>query len=61
VRAAWWLRWETLLLVILLVVVAININFSPAYLQLGNWINLFQLSIEKIIIALMMTLIIING
>jgi rhamnose transport system permease protein len=61
VRAAWWIRWETLLLAILLVVVAININFSPAYLQLGNWINLFTLSIEKIIIALMMTLIIING
>jgi rhamnose transport system permease protein len=50
-----------LLLVILLAVVAINITQSPAYLGLGNQMNLFQLSIEKIIIALVMTLIIING
>jgi len=53
--------WEGLLLVILLAVVAINITQSPAYLGLGNQMNLFQLSIEKIIIALVMTLIIING
>lgn len=53
--------WETLLLVILVVVVALNISESPAYLGIGNQINLFQLSIEKIIIALVMTLIIING
>jgi rhamnose transport system permease protein len=34
---------------------------SPFYLRLDNQINLFQLSIEKIIVALMMTAIIING
>jgi rhamnose transport system permease protein len=50
-----------LLVAILLVVVAVNIAQSPAYVRLGNQINLFQLSIEKIIVALMMTLIIING
>jgi rhamnose transport system permease protein len=34
---------------------------SPEFLTLGNQINLFQLSIEKIIVALVMTFIIING
>jgi rhamnose transport system permease protein len=53
--------WEGLLLVLLIAVVTINIVQSPFYLRLGNQINLFQLSIEKIIVALMMTLIIINA
>jgi rhamnose transport system permease protein len=34
---------------------------TPEFLTLGNQINLFQLSIEKIIVALVMTFIIING
>jgi rhamnose transport system permease protein len=34
---------------------------SPEFLTLGNQINLFQLSVEKIIVALVMTFIIING
>jgi len=50
-----------LLFVLLLVVVAVNTRQSPVYLSVQNWINLFQLSIEKIIIALVMTFIIING
>jgi len=54
-------RWETLLVVILAAVLVLNINLSPHYLQLNNQINLFQLSIEKIIVALAMTLIIINA
>ncbi len=54
-------RWESLLLVILLLVVSMNVVRSPEYLSVGNQINLFQLSIEKIIVALAMTLIIING
>jgi rhamnose transport system permease protein len=53
--------WEGLLLVLLVVVVVLNIQQSPVYLSVQNWINLFQLSIEKIIIALVMTFIIING
>ena len=53
--------WEGLLLVILLVVVIINALNTPAYLTVGNWVNLFELYIEKIIIALVMTFIIING
>ncbi|MFN8491259.1 MAG: ABC transporter permease [Caldilineaceae bacterium] len=53
--------WEGLLLAILVVVIIMNIVRSPEYLSIGNQINLFQLSIEKIIVALAMTLIIING
>lgn len=55
------LSWEGLLLAILVLVAAVNANLAPAYLSLNNQINLFQLSIEKIIVALVMTFIIING
>src|SRR5262245_35802462 len=53
--------WEGLLLLLLIIVVDINIVRSPFYLGVGNQVNLFQLSIEKIIVALVMTAIIING
>ncbi|MEZ5859565.1 MAG: ABC transporter permease [Geminicoccaceae bacterium] len=54
-------RWEVLLLVILAVTIAVNSAMAPMFLTIGNQINLFQLSIEKIIVALMMTLVIVNG
>ncbi|MCB0107327.1 MAG: ABC transporter permease [Caldilineaceae bacterium] len=54
-------RWETLLGVILVAVLVVNVNLSPFYLNLNNQINVFALSIEKIIVALVMTLIIINA
>jgi rhamnose transport system permease protein len=53
--------WEGLLLLLLLAVVVMNMTQSPFYLRLSNQINLFQLSIEKIIVALAMTLVIINA
>lgn len=53
--------WEALLLVLLALIVAANVSASPYYLGVGNLVNLFQLSIEKVIVALAMTLIIING
>lgn len=53
--------WEMLLLVLLALIVAANVSASPYYLGIGNLVNLFQLSIEKVIVALAMTLIIING
>jgi rhamnose transport system permease protein len=57
-----WLRsWEGLLLLLLILIVAYNAVRTPGYLTAGNWINLFQLSIEKIIVALIMTFIIINA
>ena len=54
-------RWETLLFIVLLAVVALNAFESPYYLGVGNFINLFQLSIEKSIVALIMAFIIIGA
>jgi rhamnose transport system permease protein len=53
--------WEGLLIAILAVVFVINAIVAPNYLSVGNQINLFILSIEKIIVALTMTFLIING
>lgn len=53
--------WEGLLLALLVAIVAANVVRSPFYLGGDNLVNLFQLSIEKIIVALVMTLVIING
>lgn len=53
--------WEGLLLATLIVIMVMNTIRSPFYLRLDNQINLFQLSIEKIIVALIMTAIIISG
>jgi rhamnose transport system permease protein len=54
-------RWEGLLLILLIVIVVYNALNTPGYLTVNNWVNLFQLSIEKIIVALIMTFIIINA
>lgn len=53
--------WEGLLIAILAAVFVINAIVAPNYLSVGNQINLFILSIEKIIVALVMTFLIING
>jgi rhamnose transport system permease protein len=53
--------WEGFLFAALIVLVVANAAVTPQYLTIGNQINLFQLSIEKVIVALMMTLVIING
>jgi rhamnose transport system permease protein len=53
--------WEGFLLLLLLVIIIYNSLQVPAYLSIGNQINLFQLSIEKIIVALAMTFVIINA
>ena len=53
--------WEGLLLIILIVTVLANAALAPQFLTMQNQINLFQLSIEKIIVALAMTFIIINA
>ena len=53
--------WEGILLVLFLLTFAGNVILAPEFLTLQNQINLFQLSIEKIIVALVMTLIIINA
>jgi len=58
---AWLRRREMLLLLIFIAVLVININLSPYFLGIDNLVNVFQLSIEKAMIALIMTLIIISG
>ncbi len=54
-------RWEAVLLGVLLVTIVVNAMLSPFYLGLGNFINLFWLSGEKIIVAIVMAFVIING
>lgn len=53
--------WEWFLIGVLLVIVVANSVLSPQYLALSNQINLFHLSIEKVIVALVMTFVIINA
>ena len=53
--------WEGFLLAVLLIIMAVNTSLSYHFLTVGNQVNLFQLSVEKIIVAVIMTLIIING
>lgn len=53
--------WEGFLLAALLCIIVMNSILSPQFLTVGNQINLFQLSIEKIIVALIMTFVIINA
>jgi rhamnose transport system permease protein len=53
--------WEGLLVVILAVTLVVNSLLVPEFLTLQNQINLFQLSNEKIIVALVMTFIIISA
>ncbi len=54
-------RWEAVLLVVLVVTIIGNAALSPFYLGFGNFINLFWLSIEKIIVVVAMAFVIING
>ncbi len=55
------MSWEGFLLAVLCLVFAVNASMSHAFFTVANQINLFNLSIEKIIVALIMTFIIING
>src|ERR1700761_6417740 len=54
-------RWETLMFALLVAIIAFNSLDSRYFLSIGNFINLFQLSIEKSIVVLTMTLVIIGG
>jgi rhamnose transport system permease protein len=58
---SWLRRWESLLAIILVIVLVRNIQLSPFFLQPDNLLNLFEVSIEKIIVAMTMTFVIING
>lgn len=54
-------RWEAVLIVVLLATIVANASLSPFYLGVGNFVNLFWLSIEKIIVVVVMTFVIVNG
>lgn len=53
--------WEGLLLLLLLVVLTLNITRVSNYLTVSNQVNLFHLSIEKAIVILAMTFVIVSG
>jgi rhamnose transport system permease protein len=53
--------WELVLAVILLATVVFNLTQSSGYLSSDNFVNLFQLHIEKVIVVIPMTLVIISG
>src|SRR5215218_6577038 len=54
-------RWEALLIFFLLVVLTYNITQVSNFLTAQNQANLFQLSIDKAIVALITTFVIISG
>ena len=53
--------WEGLLLGLLVFVVLVNTALAPGYLTLQNQINLFELGVEKAIMVLAMTFVIVGG
>jgi len=53
--------WELLLAAVLVATVVYNTSRSDVYLDVDNFVNLFQLSIEKVIVAVIMTFVIVNG
>jgi rhamnose transport system permease protein len=53
--------WELLLGAILVAIVVFDITQSTGYLSVDNFVNLFQLHIEKMIIVIPMTLVIVAG
>lgn len=54
-------RWELLLFGILVLTVVFNVTQSTNYVGVNNFVNLFELSVEKIIIAVVMAFVIISG
>jgi rhamnose transport system permease protein len=53
--------WDALLAVILVATVLYNASQSDVYLDVDNFVNIFRLSIEKVIIAVAMTFVIVSG
>lgn len=57
----WLQRWETLLFVLLLAVIAVNAQMSEFFFEPDNVANIFRLSIEKAIVVVIMAFVIINA
>lgn len=60
-RFPWLRRWETLLLLMLVIVIAVNSQVSEFYFDANNISNIFRLSIEKAIVVIIMAFVIINA
>ncbi len=61
--ASWARRytWELLLLAIFIGTIVFNVSQSTGYVGVDNFVNLFQLHIEKVIVVVVMTFVIIAG
>jgi rhamnose transport system permease protein len=53
--------WEGLLILLLVAVLILNSSLVPNYLTVQNQVNLFQVQIEKVIVVLAMTFVIVSG
>ena len=53
--------WEGFLAALLLCIIVMNALTSPSFLSMENQVNLFALSIEKVIVVLIMTFVILNA
>src|SRR5262245_38684447 len=53
--------WEMVLGVILLGTIVFNLSQSTGYVSTDNFVNLFQLHIEKVIVVIVMTFVIVAG
>lgn len=53
--------WEGLLLGLLVIVVALNAAAVPGFLGVQNQVNLLQLNVEKVMVVLAMTFVIVGG
>ena len=58
---AWGRRWESVLVVLLIAICAVNAALTPYFFEIQNLFDSTQLFSEKAIIALSMTLVIIGG
>ena len=60
-RFPWLRRWETLLLVLLVMVIFVNSQATEFFFDPDNIANIFRLSIEKAIVVVVMAFVIINA
>lgn len=54
-------QWELLLTAIFVAVLLVNVSLADNYVSGSNFANMFQLSIEKVIVVVIMALVIISG
>lgn len=60
-RVPWLRRWETILLIMLILVILVNSQLSEFFFEPDNISNIFRLSIEKAVVVVIMAFVIINA